>query len=453
MKHHEHRGISLGTIVMLAVTFVVLITSAMVLPRLMGKANISIEELAMRSSVNMNDSLPSLVLAEIPIANATEVPPVTAPPTSIPLAEPTAVPVPEDSAEPVQESGGTVNLTFGGSIVVDDLIRKSGYYSDTEKYDYTENLSLIANDLYSDLTLVTLEAVTDTDRNVRELPNAPASVMGMLKAGQVDVAALGYDRAAELGTDALCKTIEEANAAGLTHIGVYASEEDAAQLRMFTIDNVRVALLHYTSDLSSASRKKLNAEDVAYAVSTASMDTDADVIAADIQAAREHGADVVIVSLNWSGESSFSTTSAKAKGFMQALADAGADVIVGAGTKTVRELTWIMGKRSDGTTRQTLCAWSLGSLLNGERKDGNVTGMLLHLQLSYNGSAVSFERVTYTPTYIWRYKQDGQWRYRVVASDLPAPDGMDSTQADNAARSFENLKKTIGDSPVTLRTP
>jgi len=80
-------------------------------------------------------------------------------------------------------------------------------------------------------------------------------------------------------------------------------------------------------------------------------------------------------------------------------------------------------------------------------------GMLLHLQLSYNGSTLSFERVTYTPTYIWRFKQDGQYRYRVVQSDLPAPDGMDSTQADNALRSFENLKKTLGDSPVTLRIP
>jgi len=453
MKHHEHRGVSLGTIVMLAVTLAVLITSANVLPRLMGKANISVEELAMRSSVNMNGSLPSLVQAEIPIVNATEVPPMTAAPTAEPQAVPTATAVPEITAEPAPVTGGTVNLTFGGSIVVDDLIRKSGYYSDSEKYDYTDTLSLIAGELDSDLSLVTLETVIDPDGNVRELPNAPATVTGMLRVAGIDVAALGYNRAAELGMDAVISTIAETQRAGIGHIGAYATEEDAAQLRIYDIDNVRVALLHYTSSLSSASRKKLNSEGKAFAIPVASIDTDAPVIAADIQRAKDNGADIVIVSLNWSGESSLSTTSSKSKEFMQTLADAGADVIVGAGTKTVREITWIMGKRNDGTTRQTLCAWSLGSLLNGERKDGNVTGMLLHLQLSYNGSTVSFERVTYTPTYIWRYKQDGQWRYRVVASDLPAPDGMDSTQADNAARSFENLKKTIVDSPVVLRTP
>jgi len=93
-----------------------------------------------------------------------------------------------------------------------------------------------------------------------------------------------------------------------------------------------------------------------------------------------------------------------------------------------------------------------GSLLNGGRNDGNVAGMLLHLQLSCTGNVVSFERVSYTPTYIWRFKEGSYYRYRVVASDLPAPDGMDGTQADNAARAYANIRKALGDSPVTLRT-
>lgn len=453
MKHHEHRGVSLGTVVMLAVTLIVLVTSGLVLPKLMGRANLNMEELSMRSSVNMNDSLPSLTLAEIPITNATEVPSLTAAPTTLAPAATTPPVQQEAAASPTPVAGGTVSLTFGGSIVMDDLTRKSGYYSDSEKYDYTDNLSLIADEMDSDLTMVTLETVTDPSGNVREIPNAPDVVMDMLAAAEVDVAVLGYSRAADLGLSGLQSTIEQAQKRGLDTLGAYASPEDAERLRIYTVNNVRVAVLHYTNSISSTGRKKLNAESAAYALPSADIESGAPEIAADILRARESGADIVVVSLNWSGASSFSTTSTKMKSFMQALADAGADVIVGAGTKAVRELTWIMGKRPDGSTRQTLCAWSLGSLLNGERKDGNVTGMLLHLQLSYNGSTVSFERVTYTPTYIWRYKQDGQYRYRVVASDLSAPDGMDSTQADNAARSFENLKKTLGDSPVTLRTP
>lgn len=455
MKHHEHRGVSLGTIVMLALTVAVLTTCGAVLPKLMGSASIRIEDLAMRSSVNLSESVPSVAVIEIPIANATSVPAITPEPTAV-LAQATATPVltaATATAAPSPTVGGTVNLTFGGSIVLDDLIRKSGYYADSEKYDYTENLSMIADSLDSDLTLVTLEAVTDRNGNVRQLPNAPDVVMDMLKAANVDMVALGYNRSADLGVSGLAGTVAQARARGLETLGAYDSSEDAQRLRIFTFDQVRVAYLHYTNNVTSAGRKNLNAESAGYALPTAEIDGNNEKIVADIAFAKESGADIVIVSLNWSGSSSFSTTSAKMKTFMQSLADAGADVIVGSGTKAVRELSWLMGKRPDGTTRQTLCAWSLGSLLNGERKDGNVMGMLLHLQLSYNGSTLSFERVTYTPTYIWRFKQDGQYRYRVVQSDLPAPDGMDSTQADNALRSFENLKKTLGDSPVTLRIP
>ena len=160
---------------------------------------------------------------------------------------------------------------------------------------------------------------------------------------------------------------------------------------------------------------------------------------------RKTGADFVIVN----GEN------AAVVGMMpnqaEDILDAGADVIVGAGTKAVKEVEWFMGNRPDGTTRQTLCAWSLGSLMNGSRNDGNVAGMLLHLQMAYTGNAVSFERVSYTPTYIWRFKEGSYYRYRVVASDLPAPDGMDSAQAENAERAYANIRKTLEDSPVTLR--
>ena len=134
------------------------------------------------------------------------------------------------------------------------------------------------------------------------------------------------------------------------------------------------------------------------------------------------------------------------------LADAGADVIVGAGSRVIQPVTWLTSRGEGGRIRQTLCAWSLGSLLNESRKDGNVLGMLLQLQLSYDGDTVSFEKVCYTPTYIWRYKQDGQYHYRIVASDRPAPDGMSDDQIGYMEKALRNLQKQLGNSPVTLRT-
>ena len=449
MKHPEHRGVSLGTITMLGLTLVVLVTCLCVLPQLMGKVNLNLADLAMSSSVNLNDSLPELTMADIPIANVTQTP--AALETPLPASESPVPTVVIETASPTPITGGSVSLTFGGSIVMDDATRKSGYDSDLEQYDYSEELSLIADDLDSDMTFVTLESVIDPSGNVRRMPNAPDNVLDMLAGANVDVVALGYNRAADLGFESLQSTVAQAQGRGLETIGAYASADDAKRLRIFTINNVRVGYLHYTNVIESTGKRKLESEDASFALPTAVIGSP-ELIAGDVIRLRQEGAQIVIVSINWSGSSKFSTTSTKRKTFMQTIADAGADVIVGSGTKSVREVSWIMGNRDDGTTRQTLCAWSWGSLLNGERKDGNVAGMLLHLQMSFNGSSVSFERVSYTPTYIWRYKQDNAYRYRVVASDLTPPDAMDDSQADNAARAFENLKKSLGDSPINLRT-
>lgn len=449
MKQQEYRGVSLGTILMLLLTAAVIAGFVIVLPQLMGPVDILLEERAMRSNTNLNDSLPELSMNEIPISYATSAPEATAAPTAEAAQAATPAPSPVPTAAPVV--GGSVSLTFGGSICMDTDMRRSGYYEDSKKYDYTENLSLIADELSSDLTLVTLESITDPAGDVRQIPNAPHEIMDMLKAANVDVVALGYNRAFERGLSGAQATVKQAASRGMETVGLYTSQEDADRIRIITIDHVNVAVLHYANAVTSTANRKLSSDNAKYALPVVTINNGPERIGADIRRARDAGADVVIVSLNWSGVESFSTTSTKMNGFMQSLADAGADVIVGSGTKAVRGVKWFMGKREDGTARQTLCAWSLGSLINGGRNDGNVTGMLLHLQLSWDGSRVSFESVSYTPTYIWHFKRDGYSRFRVVASDLPAPDGMDESQSGNAEKAFKRLKETLGNSPVNLR--
>ena len=450
MTDHSRRGVSLGTIFMAAVTLAVLIGCAIVFPRLMGDAGILLEDRAMLTETNLNDALPELAMSDIPIAPEATPQPEPEAPTAAPAPEPSASPEPTHTPEP--QAAGAVSLTFAGSVCMDDLTRKSGYYSDSEKYDFTDNLSLIASEMESDCTFITLEGITDPSGNVRQVPNAPDEVMDMLAQAHVDMVALGWNRAYERGASGAAATLAEARKRGLSTIGLYDSQQDAQQIRIIEAGGLRTAYLHYAAAVSNTSKRHLKAEDSAWAMPAITIGkAGMEVVSADIRRAREQGAHIVVVSLNWSGVGSVSTTSSTMKGFMQGLADAGADVIVGAGTKAVREVSWLMGKREDGSTRQTLCAWSLGSLLNGERGDGNVAGMLLHVQLSVTGGNVSFSQVTYTPTYIWRFKADDYYRYRVVASDLPAPEGMDASQAANAERAFANLKKSLGNSPITLR--
>ncbi len=440
-----HRGVSLGTVCMLAITVAVSGLSAVILPRLLGKADFSMMVDGTLSALTLDDALPVLALNDIPIGEVYHTPaPSSAPTASARLATPSPVP----TATPVP--GGTVTLTIGGSVNIDDAIRKSAYYSESKKYDFTEMMMLLKDEMASDLTLLTLENIT-LDSDKVSANNAPSAVMDMLADAGVDILALGYPKAYDKGQAGLAATVEAARERGMTTIGAYLTENEANTLCMVMVDHVQVAFLHYTETISTTGQKAINADARSYALPTMYINGAAAAMLSDVRKAREAGADVIIVSLNW-GTVSASKPTAAQKEVAQQLAEAGADVIVGAGSRVVQPITWLTSRQEDGSIRHTLCAWSLGSLLNDSRKDGNVLGMLLQLQISFDGDSLSFEKVCYTPTYIWRYKQDGQYYYRIAVSDQPAPDGMSDEQAGYMEKALRNLKKYLGDSPVTLRT-
>ncbi len=443
MKQRDHRGVSVGTVVMLTLTVLVLGVSGMILPRLMGTANIRMDAGSFLAALNLGDAVPALSLSEIPITDATAVPAVPGDAVQItpaPTRAATNTPIPTATPQP----GGTLTLTLGGSIVIDDGIRKSAYYSDSGKYDFREILSLLSGEMDSDLTLLALDNVTDPESKVSAL-NAPVAVMDMLSAAGVDMVSLGFSKACDKGAASLRATIAAAQESRLATVGAYQDESDASTLRIVTINNVDVAVIHGTDSITATGKKKLKTNGGAWMLPLA----DAETLTREIARAREAGADVVIVSINW-GVASFKQTN-RVKQLAQTLADAGADIIIGTGTASVQPVTWLTGKRADGTISQTLCAWSLGTLLSSGRSDHNVAGMLLQLQVSYDGSAVSFGKVCCTPTYIWRYKQDGQYQYRIAASDRPAPDGMSSDHIGYMEKALNNILKKLKDSPVTLR--
>ena len=191
----------------------------------------------------------------------------------------------------------------------------------------------------------------------------------------------------------------------------------------------------------------------AFAVAQVSVDSGAAGILEDVAAVRAAGAQAVIVSINWSTEGKTSPTK-KQTAFAQQLADAGVDVIVGTGSRVVQRAEWLTGTLADGSSHRTLCIYSLGSLLNESRTNANVAGMLLRLTISVDGQGrASIDEAAYVPTYIWRYKQDGRYYYRVVASDRPAPDGMGDDQTKSKDRALATVQKYLGqDTPLTLRT-
>jgi len=447
------RGISLGTVLMILMTLAVSAGCFMVFPKLSGGATVQIDAQQVVSALTQNLNLPELRFEDIPIfqsrpAAQTPRPPAptlkmetstVATPRPVKVtASPTATPAPQ----PISSS-----ITAGGSVNLTAPIRKSVYHSESRTYDYTELFAHINHETKSDLCLVTLENTLDSDSKLSDLNLLPEASECLVNLG-IDLVALGFPKALDAGLPALENTLNALKQEGFTVVGAYASREDAQKPLIMNLKGVQVAVLHYTEELSSKGKSALKKNDAAYAMPLLDIET----VQKDIITARKSGAQVVIVSLNWGDVNRTSPTKAQTN-LAQLIADAGADVILGAHSQTVQPVEYLTGVRQDGTSHQTLVAYSLGTLMTESRDTKNIAGMLLHLNMTWDPQTqrLSFDRAEYTPTYIWRCKEDGQYRYRAVASDLEAPEGMDENQQKVMAKILAFTQEALKDSPIEIR--
>ena len=140
------------------------------------------------------------------------------------------------------------------------------------------------------------------------------------------------------------------------------------------------------------------------------------------------------------------------KQLAQSIADAGADLILGTHSGTLQTVEILTANRADGSVHQTLCAYSLGNLLESDRAEREaISGALLHVEMSYNlaQDELSFGTLTYTPTYVWRGRVNGIMSYRVLRSNAEPPAYVDAEQRKVMERCLKLVRDALKGSPLT----
>ncbi len=438
MKKKLFSGISVGTVLTLAVTAVILFVTIFMITRLSSGQRVDLSALTMQV-LALDKSDPRDQIDDIPVHPGTEkTDPVSgeAPAATVKSAA-TATPDPRPAE-------GSFTLTAGGTVALESNSRKSGYSNDSKKYDFTPLLNLLIPYIDADINTVFLENILMDNIKVSQAV-VPTCCAEMLKNAGFDTVAAGFSRIWDKKEEGVGATRVALRSAGLNTLGIFSDAADAAP-EIRTVNGVRVALLQYTDTVPDSTRKAM----IKNGTSRMVPGTDTGEITEEIRTARNQ-ADVVIVLIQWG------KTNAKAPGktetaLAQMIADAGADIIIGSGIRSVQKMEYLTGKREDGSEHQVFCAYSLGALLSDDRGSAaRIAGCLLNLNVTYDGRSVRIDRATYTPTYIWKYKQDSQYYYRVIASDATAPDGMDNDQIKVMKKALTAVQDALADSPVEER--
>jgi len=436
MKRTNRRGLSTGTIVMLTVTCLCLIGFCWLFPRLTGTPDIRTN--ALELAVKLDESFSQLLSAQSSQQSVqkplyTPLPVVVAP-----------VSTPEPTAEPVRR----FSLCATGSVKIDSLTLKSMTDKDIG-YRFDLLLSSLGDTMQSDLTIVTAEnSFIPTDKLTDT--NMPTEVLTAMKTAGVDAVSLGHPAVLNAGVEGLRSTKNSITSAGMIPYGVYASADERSNSVIYDTRGVKVALLSYQNELSSTGKNKTTTEERAFVYAPLETET----IRSDIQAMRQNGAEVVIVSLCWGKTDATSPTSTQRQQ-AQEIADAGADIILGTHSQAVFPVEILTAQRGDGRYHPVLCAYSLGNLFTYDRdKRANLAGILMHADVMYNPAdgTVAFDGLTYTPTYCWRGKMDSVTRTAVLLADTAnAPDFVDDKQSDIMGRCYTLITEVMSQGILTQK--
>ncbi len=438
MTRKRRRGISFGTILALVLTLSVSLMAAVVFAQISGDmGQISIDPKLLTE--------PLAVLAR----NVTNTEPeATAPPVPTATVEPdptNALNMARHSATtaPTEPPTRLFSLTAIGQIAIGGELREAAQQGDAYQFDSMLE-PVIAALSSGDLSIATLRTGLTDNASAYGDYAAPAALAYSFKNAGVNLFNLATDRLLDKGANGLSDTRSIIETARASSAGAYRNQEERQRLSVIEISGIKVGLLSYTSTISAAGKKAATQEEIAIATRLLS----AEAAASDISALRAQGAEIVIVLAHW-GNRSDTKASKEIRAIVDALAAAGADVIIGTNPTSIHGLERRMTTDATGKQREVFIAYSLGNFLIDDSRDtNNITGLILHLGIQWDTQAkrATFQDIWYMPTWIMRFRDnDGVNRYRVVpAGSASIPEGMTDSVYVKMKKTYQSVLTQLG---------
>jgi poly-gamma-glutamate capsule biosynthesis protein CapA/YwtB (metallophosphatase superfamily) len=251
---------------------------------------------------------------------------------------------PSASASPSPAAPVELTLAFGGDVHFTE--RTAALLKDP-----ATAIGPMAGELSAaDLAVVNLETAITT-RGTPEPKEfhfrAPASAYQAIKAGGIDAVSIANNHALDYGRVGFGDTLEAAAAAGMPAFGGGRNIDEAYAPLILPVRGVRVAILGFSQIHTLAESWKAGPDTPGIALAW-----DVPRAVAAVRKAREQ-ADLVVVFNHW-GTERVSCPNEDQKSFARALAEAGADMIIGAHAHVLQ---------GDGWLGRTYVAYGLGNFV------------------------------------------------------------------------------------------
>ncbi|MCM3109699.1 CapA family protein [Lederbergia lenta] len=256
-----------------------------------------------------------------------------------------------------------------GDILIHDTVYEDAK-TDTG-YDFTPALLPVQSLLQKpDFLIANQESIPGgTEIGISTYPsfNSPQEIIDALMKAGVDMVTTANNHSLDRGERAILSAIDYYEKKNLPYTGTFKSPDDKANIRIVTVNGIRIAVLAYATHFNGINIP----EGKDYLVSV----LDPKQVHADMEKAKSKS-DLIVLALHW-GDEYIRQPNDIQKELASEFIQGGADIILGHHPHVLQPMEWI--EKPDG--KQGLVIYSLGNFLSGQIRDYKDIGGMIEIKI------------------------------------------------------------------------
>ncbi len=339
--------------------------------------------------------------------------------------------------EIIVEPDITFSIAAIGDVMCHNTQYRDAYVSSTGEYDFNYVFDEIKQyTSEADLTIGSLETVFGgaeigySNYPMFNSPDALATALGNIG---VDVLSTAGNHALDKGYNALTRTIDVLNTAGISNVGTYKSQEERDTVLIKEVEGVKIAIINYTygtNGIAIPTGKE-------YSVNL----IDKDLMLKDIESAKAQEVDMIIACMHW-GTEYLREANSEQEELADFLFQNGVNVILGNHPHVIQPMEKRTVTLTDGTTQDGFIVYALGNFICDQNYQYTRNSAILNLEITKKASGeITIDEAKYTPIYM--YKDNATTVQRMKLMDIETNIyNYENLEEKNISNATYNLLKT-----------
>ncbi|GAB5419313.1 MAG: CapA family protein [Crocinitomicaceae bacterium] len=313
---------------------------------------------------------------------------------------------------------------------------ESAYNKTNQSYDYEDGWKFIRPIVNEyDIAVANLE-VTLAGKPFKGYPqfSAPDELASTLVNSGFNVILTANNHSCDRGSKGVVRTLDKLDELGVPHTGTFRSQEERDQNYPLMLDEkgMKIAMLNYTygtNGLEVAKPLIIN-----YIDST--------VIKADIQKAKDLGADYIICNMHWGLEYKFLPNGYQ-KTYEQLCYRNGVDMVIGGHPHVVQPI-----EQKTVAEEDKLTVWSLGNFVSNMQTRPTRGGLMVGATIQKSEEEINIKEAHYYLIYVMKKSEGAVTQYYILPDfDYNAYDAnfIDSKNASHYANFMGDSRKLFAE--------